>query len=375
MPVKSSNSPQRAPAADAFVAFPASWYLFCAGRELRRGPLSRRILGRQLVAFRTESGRAVVMDAHCAHLGADLGCGSVVGETIRCPFHHWRYGTDGVCTFVPSRAEPPPFARLRTYPVEERHGSLFFFNGPEPLFPLPFFLGEDAGDYVAGQEFHYVADTTWYMNAAHAFDRQHFAAVHDRELLAPPAIDCPAPFARRNSYPAKVVGHTVFDRILRVAAGRTVNITLTIWGGTFAVITAQFERLRSGFLMAMEPLDDGQTSCHGIVYVRRSAAPLQWLDPLRLRTRRLFTYGYLREEARQLRSTRYNPASLGDVDQDMIDFFHWVAALPQAAPNQKPTRSADEKLERNVDVAVLGRDAASVSNTVSNTVANIAPPG
>lgn len=371
MPAKSSSSPLQAPAAlagpaiDRFPEYPASWYLFGDSRRLDAGPFSQRLLGRQLVAFRTAGGRVAVMDAHCAHLGADLGCGSVVGETIQCPFHHWRYGADGVCAAVPNSQQVPSFARLRTYPVEERHGLLFFFNGREPLFPLPFFLGADPGEFVAGKVFRYVADCTWYMNSAHAFDRQHFAAVHDRELLAPPAIDCPAPYARRNSYPAKVVGHTIFDRILRVTAGRTVKITLTIWGGTFAVITADFARLRSGFLMAMEPLEDGRTLCHGIVCARRGPGPLAWLDPLRLAVRRLFTHGYLKEEARLLRSTRYRPASLGPDDQDMIDFFHWVASLPQAIPSPRTTKASEEDYEnthRGSDAPVRSRRAGVVAN-------------
>jgi len=65
------------------------------------------------------------MDANCAHLGADLGCGTVVGDTLQCPFHNWRYGADGVCTSVPHAAQIPAFARLRTYPVVEQHGSVF----------------------------------------------------------------------------------------------------------------------------------------------------------------------------------------------------------------------------------------------------------
>jgi nitrite reductase/ring-hydroxylating ferredoxin subunit len=326
---------RHAPPAEAFPAWPASWYLFGESRELKRGPLSRRILGRQIVAFRTESGRLAVMDGHCSHLGADLGFGDVVGETIRCPFHHWSYGCDGVCASIPGQSQVPPFARQRVYPAVERHGYVFFFNGREPLFPLPFILGEDPADYAAAKVFRYVADCTWYMNSAHAFDRQHFAAVHDRELLAPPVIDCPAPYARRNSYRSKVVGDTLFDRILNMAAGgRTVQTTLTIWGGTFAVITADFERVRSGFFMAMEPLEDGRTLCHGIVCARRSL-----LAPLQLRVRRLFTHGYLKEEARRLRSTRYKPGSLGPNDQDMIDFFHWVAALPQKGDHEDIDRS------------------------------------
>jgi nitrite reductase/ring-hydroxylating ferredoxin subunit len=323
---------RQAPPAEAFPAYPASWYLFGESRELRRGPLSRRILGRQLVAFRTGSGRLAVMDGNCAHLGADLGFGDVVGETIRCPFHHWRYGCDGVCASIPGQAQPA--ARLRTYPAVERHGYVFFFNGREPLFPLPFLLDEDPADYAVSEVFRYVADCTWYMNSAHAFDLQHFAAVHDRELLAAPVIDCPAPYARRNSYLAKVVGDTAFDRILKMTAGATVKTTLTIWGGTFAVITADFERVRSGFFMAMEPLEDGRTMCHGIVCARRSL-----LAPLQLRLRRLFTFGYLKEEASRLRATRYNPGSLGPNDQDMIDFFHWVAALPQEGDHEDIVRS------------------------------------
>lgn len=340
MLAKSSISP-KAPPADAFVPYPPSWYLFCESRRLRQGPFSKRILGRQLVAFRTASGRAVVMDAHCAHLGADLGLGTVIGETIQCPFHNWRYGVDGVCTSIPNSSHIPSFACLRAYPVEERHGYLFFFNGSEPLFPLPFFLGAEPRDYEAGKLFSYVADCTWYMNSAHAFDRQHFAAVHDRELLGPPVIDCPAPFARRNSYTAKVVGHTVFDRLLRVGAGRTVKITLTIWGGTFAVITSDFERVPSGFLLVMEPLEDGRTLCHGIVLARRAPALLR---PLQLWVRRLFTFGYLKEEARRLRSTRYNPGSLGPIDQDMIDFFNWVATLPRKDDDEDIGRSTDAPL-------------------------------
>ncbi len=325
---------QTAPPEEAFPAYPASWYLFGESRELRKGPVSRRILGRLLVAFRTGSGRLVVMDGECAHLGADLGFGDVVGETLRCPFHHWQYGCDGACVAVPGQGKPPAFARQRIYPVEERHGHLFFFNGREPLFPLPFFLGEDPAGYVTSEVFRFIAGCTWYMTSAHAFDRQHFAAVHDRELTAPPVIDCPAPYARRNSYPAKVVGDTAFDRILRHTAGRTVKTTLTIWGGTFAVITANFERVRSGFLMAMEPLEDGRTMCHGIVLAPRARGLSSLLAPLQLRLRRLFTFGYLKEEARRLRSTRYRPGSLGPSDQDMIDFFRWVAALPQKGENE-----------------------------------------
>ena len=334
MPAKSSIDPASVPSRDRFPACPASWYLFCASAELRDRPLSKRMIGKQLVAFRTASGAVAVLDGHCSHLNADLGCGRVVGDSIQCPFHHWRYGSDGVCVQIPGAREIPAFARQRSYPVEERHGLVFVFNGSKPLFPLPFISGKNPADFVAGRPFRYVADCTWYMNAAHAFDTQHFAAVHDRKLTGPPQIDCPAPFARRNSYHAEVVGQTIFDRLLRVFAGRTVHITLTICGGTFAVITGDFPRVPSAFLMSMLPLDDGQTLCEGIVMTRRNRMPLS--DNLSLWVRRLFTHGYLADEARRLRGTRYNPATLTSLDRDMTDFFRWVASLPQESITNKP---------------------------------------
>ena len=316
------------PPSDSFPAYPASWYLFGMSAELRAGPVSKPLLGKQLVAFRTASGKAVVLDAHCAHLGADLGQGCVVGESIQCPFHNWQYAADGRCTKIPGLSEIPAFARQTRYPAEERHGYVFVFNGRAPLFPLPFFFDADPERYVAGRLFSYVADCSWSMNAAHAFDTQHFASVHDRRLLAPPQIDEPAPFARRNRYRAEVVGHTIFDRLLRRFAARTVEISLTICGGTFALVTGDFGRTQSRFMIVMHPLENGQTRCDGLVFAPRGALPL--LDAARLELRRLFTRAYLADEARTLRGTRYRPASLTAADHDMTDFFHWLAALPQS---------------------------------------------
>jgi hypothetical protein len=47
--------------------------------------------------------------------------------------------------------------------------------------------------------------------------------------------------------------------------------------------------------------------------------------------RRLFTHGYLRDEASRLGHPHYNPATMIDTDRAMIKFYHWVADLPQDA--------------------------------------------
>jgi phenylpropionate dioxygenase-like ring-hydroxylating dioxygenase large terminal subunit len=105
------------------------------------GLLERTFLGEQVVALRTESGRVAVMSAHCPHLGANLARGgTVVGESLRCPFHSLRWGPDGTCVGSEYPGDPPYAERLRAYPTAERFGFLFAWHDPsggEPTFEVP----------------------------------------------------------------------------------------------------------------------------------------------------------------------------------------------------------------------------------------------
>lgn len=347
------------PPVDAFAPFPASWYLFGHERDLVT-PRSKRMLGRQLVAFRTASGKVSVMAANCSHMGADLGCGRVIGESIQCPFHNWKYGDDGICNHIPGMSTIPAFAKQTCYPTIVRHGYVFFFNGPTALFPLPFFDGADPQDFVAGKIFSYTSDCTWFVNAAHGYDTQHFDAVHDRKLVAPPVIDCPHRFARRNRYHAEVLGRTPLDKLLKLFAGKRVTITITNWGGTFVVITGEFDHAHSRFIIATQPLDNGHTRCEGIVFAPkiRPGFLRPMLEPLVLATRRFFTHGYLKDEAQRLRGTHYSPETIIGHDRDIVAFFNWAAALPQSRDEldaDESTRSHAAKAAKGPLSPVLSR--------------------
>ncbi len=122
--------------------FPMGWYSVARSHELLVGEVkSVQAMDRELVLYRTRSGVPVLQDAYCPHLGANLGVkGRVVGESIRCPFHGWRYDTDGQCVEIPYCDEIPSRAQLRTWHCEEKNGEVYLWFHPEntgPQWELP----------------------------------------------------------------------------------------------------------------------------------------------------------------------------------------------------------------------------------------------
>ena len=102
-------------------------------------PKQVRVLGEDLILFRTGEGRAGLVHPRCAHRGASLYYGRVEAEGIRCCYHGWKFAPDGRCLDQP--CEPDGGAlkgnvRQPWYPVEERYGLVFAYLGPAERKPL-----------------------------------------------------------------------------------------------------------------------------------------------------------------------------------------------------------------------------------------------
>lgn len=115
---------------------PYGWYFVRYSDELQPGEvIPLRYFGGDLVLFRTRSGRAVLLDAFCPHLGAHLGHGGKVdGDSIRCPFHGWGFDATGRCTNVPYARRIPPRATqscIRSYPMQEKNQVIWAWYHPE----------------------------------------------------------------------------------------------------------------------------------------------------------------------------------------------------------------------------------------------------
>ena len=133
--------------------FPRGWFMIAEAEEVTMKPKPIRFFGQDMVVYRGMSGRVVVMDAYCPHMGTHLAKNEssyvvldgqqVDGDSIRCPYHGWKFGPDGKCEEIPySPADIPKSACIQTWPIEEEAGIVFMWHDPEggePDYDLPRF--------------------------------------------------------------------------------------------------------------------------------------------------------------------------------------------------------------------------------------------
>jgi vanillate O-demethylase monooxygenase subunit len=107
-----------------------AWYVAAEAGEVTRVPLARTICGEPIVLYRAESGAPAILEDRCCHRRAPLHKGTVVGDTLQCGYHGFRFDTGGTCVEIPgSTVRPPVTARVRSYVAHEAYGYVWLWNG------------------------------------------------------------------------------------------------------------------------------------------------------------------------------------------------------------------------------------------------------
>ncbi|HWC69031.1 MAG TPA: aromatic ring-hydroxylating dioxygenase subunit alpha [Acidimicrobiales bacterium] len=162
------------------------WHPVLYSADLGTGPQRVVLLDQKLVVVRL-AGEVRVFADRCAHRGTAVSLGWVEDDVLlRCPYHGWTYGPDGVCTSIPARFGTliPPNARLEPYRAVERHGLVYVSLDPQPILPIPDFPEFDDPAYRVAV----VPPYDWQTGAARRtenfVDFAHFAWVHDGVLAS-----------------------------------------------------------------------------------------------------------------------------------------------------------------------------------------------
>ena len=131
--------------------FPRGRFLIAESCELEDRPVPLRYFARDFALYRSEEGWPVLLDAYCPHMQCHIAASDsaviaregaqIEGSSIRCPYHGWRFGPDGVCDDIPYHDGPKPrSAKLTSYPVVEQLGGIWMWfdpDGGEPAYPAP----------------------------------------------------------------------------------------------------------------------------------------------------------------------------------------------------------------------------------------------
>lgn len=108
-----------------------SWYVAGWPSELEAGGaiVTRRLLDRPVLLYRTMAGQAVALLDRCPHRLVPLSAGKRIGDEIRCGYHGMVFASTGRCVHIPGQDKIPINAAATVFPLVERHGMMWIWMG------------------------------------------------------------------------------------------------------------------------------------------------------------------------------------------------------------------------------------------------------
>ena len=302
--------------------FSQSWFPICTGDEVPPGSAkSFDFLDGRVVVFRNAAGIARVMSAYCPHMGADLACGDVHEDTMRCGFHHWQFDINGMCVRTGVGDPVPLRARLFSYPCVERWGIVFAFNGLDPLWFLPDFRYPDADLVVRSFAIDGYMPVDPWMQCANTPDMQHIKTMHGIKFDAQDPDD----EVSWGEYSMSYFFQGRHRKQQKVENWVAVHGTSLYWQET--VIDGKW----FGFMVPMGLQRPSRTRNFFVLCAHREMGSLaeinQFLDDMVE-----LELSVVGEDIDVLSRIRFRPGTLTAGDKTLVKFFHYLKRYPRAHP-------------------------------------------
>ncbi|MEE1785353.1 Rieske 2Fe-2S domain-containing protein [Streptomyces sp. SP17BM10] len=173
------------------LPYPSGWFCVGLARDVPPGRVrTARLMGEDVVLYRTRRGTLRAVGPHCPHLGAHFGAGGTVrGEDLVCPFHGFAFGPDGSCTGAPDGTRLR--AGLAHHHLAERDGVLYVWRGiadEPPTWELPPPVGAVPLAWWRGEVLSHPQEVM-----ENGVDFRHVSVLHglDTRETAPPEVAGP----------------------------------------------------------------------------------------------------------------------------------------------------------------------------------------
>ncbi|YAI81696.1 MAG: Rieske 2Fe-2S domain-containing protein [cyanobacterium endosymbiont of Rhopalodia sterrenbergii] len=107
------------------------WYVAARSLELTDEPLEVIVWYQSIVLYRDEQRKVQAIENKCPHRHVKLSSGKIVGNSLECAYHGWRFNSEGKCIFVPylDKKNKLPNCQIMFYPVWELYGFIWLFLG------------------------------------------------------------------------------------------------------------------------------------------------------------------------------------------------------------------------------------------------------
>jgi phenylpropionate dioxygenase-like ring-hydroxylating dioxygenase large terminal subunit len=177
------------------LPLPFGWFAVAMSNEIAPGEVKTlAYFATEFIIWRGENGKLNAVDPYCPHMGAHRGHGGTVqGDDLKCPFHHWTFDGEGAVTGIPySKAIP---LRLQSpceysWPIVEDLGVVYVWYHPRriaPMWQVATISEIQAEGWVLAETHEWVINTHLQEITENGQDYAHFGAVHG--TLSPPETE------------------------------------------------------------------------------------------------------------------------------------------------------------------------------------------
>ncbi len=312
--------------------FGQGWYYICPSRDIKKGRVySFERFGKKLAVYRDSQGAVTVLHGKCAHLGADLSRGQLIGDRLECPFHGWQYDRSGAVVRIPQKLQKKVSRCVFAFPVTEQFKAIFIFNGPEPLFPIPDFPDGGPQQQVIKILKGEVINVHPHIATVNGFDISHFRFVHGLDLDDSQQVEVLNEHQMRITWKLPLNKPGWLNRFLKLIIGQPfVDMEFVSIGGNQSYARHVSKRWSIMILFNNYEIGDGRSMTTTIIIGKKGKGLWKWIGGNLLMIGYLhFAMNYILDQDRKgiFDHLDFQP-KFTDADEALVKFRQLVNQLP-----------------------------------------------